>query len=259
MTINLLEGGNIFKDDEGVPVTQRINRADVDSTLAWLEKITGLPHKDFKLGSTGIRSTSGDMDIAVNQNDVDKNELYNKLAAWAKENHPQDNVRQWVAKSGISVHFKTPINGNPEQGYVQTDLMFGEPEWMKFTMKGAGDDTPFKGMHRAVMMASVAKAQGMQWSPTKGLVDRETKELISNNPAEIAEKLLGPGAKVADLDSVETIVAKIKTRPDYDALVADAKENFAKDGLELPETIKYESLADKQLARILELTGYHKI
>lgn len=255
----LKEGGNIFKDDEGTPVTQRINRADVDSTLAWLEKITGLPHKDFKLGSTGIRSTSGDMDIAVNQNEVDKNDLYNRLAAWAKENHPDDNVRQWVAKSGISVHFKTPINGDPEQGFVQTDLMFGDPEWMKFTMKGAGDDTPYKGMHRAILMASVAKGQGMQWSPTKGLVDRETKEVITSNPAEIAVKLLGQGAKVSDLDSVETIIAKIKTRPDYDALVADARDNFAKDGLELPENVQYESLADKQLARILELTGYHKL
>lgn len=255
----LNEGGNIFKDEQGNPVTQRIDRDNVDSTLAWLEKITGLPHKDFKLGSTGIRSTSGDMDIAVNQNEVDKNDLYNKLAAWAKQNHPEDNVRQWVAKSGISVHFKTPINGDPDQGYVQTDLMFGDPEWMKFTMKGAGDDTPFKGMHRAVMMASIAKAQGMQWSPTKGLVDRETKELISNDPAEIAEKLLGAGAKVSDLDSVESIVAKIKTRPDYDALVADARDNFEKDGLKLPENIAYESLADRQLARILELTGYHKL
>ena len=68
----LSEGGNIFKDEDGNPVTQRINQADVDPTLAWVEAITGIPHKDFKLESTGIRSTSGDMDIAVNQNEVDK-------------------------------------------------------------------------------------------------------------------------------------------------------------------------------------------
>lgn len=255
----LSEGGNIFKDEQGNPVTQRINRADVDSTLAWLEKITGLPHKDFKLGSTGLRSTSGDMDIAVNQKEVDKNDLYNKLAAWAKQNHPDDDVRQWVAKSGISVHFKAPINGDPSNGFVQTDLMFGDPEWMKFTMKGSGDDTPYKGMHRAILMASIAKGQGMQWSPTKGLVNRETKEVISSKPEEIAGLLLGKGATLKDLDSVETIIAKIKTRPDYDALVADAKEHFEKEGLKLPESVNYRSLADKHLARILELSGYHKL
>lgn len=249
----LIEGGNIFKDPEGNPVTQRIDKGNVDSTLAWLEKITGLPHKDFKLGSTGIRSSSGDMDIAVNQNEVDKNDLYNKLAAWVKQNHPQDDLRQWVAKSGISVHFKTPINGNESEGFVQTDLMFGDPDWMKFAMKGSGDDTPYKGMHRMIMLASVAKGQGMQWSPTKGLVDRETKEVITRDPAEIAVKLLGDGATVNDLDSVESINAKIKNRPDYEELVADAKANFEKDGLTLPETTQYESLGDRQLRRLKEL------
>ena len=34
----LKEGGNIFKDEQGTPVTQRINRDSVDPTLLWLEK-----------------------------------------------------------------------------------------------------------------------------------------------------------------------------------------------------------------------------
>ena len=38
----LKEGGNIFKDADGKPLTQRINRDSVDPTLLWLEKITGL-------------------------------------------------------------------------------------------------------------------------------------------------------------------------------------------------------------------------
>ena len=33
------EGGNIFKNDDGTLVTQRINKADVDPTLAWVEAI----------------------------------------------------------------------------------------------------------------------------------------------------------------------------------------------------------------------------
>ena len=58
----LNEGGNIFKDPETKePVTQRINQADVDPTLAWLEKITGLPHKDFKLGSREFWEISKDL------------------------------------------------------------------------------------------------------------------------------------------------------------------------------------------------------
>jgi len=232
----LLEGGNIFKDPETKePVTKRIARDDVDPTLAWVEKITGIPHRDFKLGSTGIRSTSGDLDVAVNQAEVDKEELYQKLVAWAQKNHPDDDVRQWVAKSGINVHFKTPINGDEAQGFVQTDLMFGDPEFMKFALKGMGDNTPFKGADRMILIASVAKAKGMKWSPTNGLVNRETNEPITKVPNEVAELILGKGSTANDMDSVERMIEKLKTQPNFDALTADFKDNLAKRGMEMPE------------------------
>ena len=232
----LKEGGNIFKDEQGTPVTQRIARHDVDPTLTWLEKITGLKHTDMKLGSTGIKDTSGDLDVAIDASKVDKQELFDKLNAWKMKNHPDDTTRQWVAKSGISVHFKTPINGNPNNGYVQTDLMFGNPEAMKFAFKGTGDGTVYKGAHRAIMIASMAKARGLKWSPGKGLLDRETNELVAGAPDEVAQALLGQGANRADLDSVETMVKKIKGSPDFDALTADAFANFEKQGLPLPES-----------------------
>jgi hypothetical protein len=37
------------------------------------------------------------------------------------------------------------------------------------------------------------------------------------------------------MDSVETIIAKIKTDPNYENLVKDARDNFEKNGLELPK------------------------
>jgi hypothetical protein len=37
--MNLLEGGNVFKDNNGRAQTQRINQTDVKSTLAWLEEL----------------------------------------------------------------------------------------------------------------------------------------------------------------------------------------------------------------------------
>ena len=232
----LKEGGNIFKDPDGKPVTQRISKNDIDPTLDWVEKITGIDHKDMKLGSTGIRSSSGDIDIAVNAKEVDKEGMYQKLVTWATKNYPDDNPRQWVAKSGTNVHFKTPINGNPKNGFVQLDLMFGDPVWMKFALKGSGDDSIYKGAHRMIMLASVAKAQGMQWSPTKGLVDRETKQVITTNPEEIAKRLIGPNANRQTLDSVETINAAIKGRKDYAQLVADFQKNIEAQGLPMPES-----------------------
>tara|TARA_X000000950_G_scaffold189257_2_gene228837 strand:- start:1174 stop:1926 length:753 start_codon:yes stop_codon:yes gene_type:complete len=231
----LNEGGNIFKDETGNPVTTRINQADVDPTLQFVEKITGLPLVDNKLGSTGIRSTSGDLDVAVDKDKVNKDQVVAKLKAWKDKNAPNDDDRAWFAKSGINVHFKTPIKGDAKNGYVQTDLMFGEPELMKFAMKGAGDDTPYKGRHRAILISSIAKAQGYKFTSAQGLVDRITNKSISKNPDEIAKTILGQGAVGKDLDSVETIIAKIKGDPNYKNLIADAIDKFKEEGLDLPE------------------------
>jgi len=233
--MKLYEGGNIWTGENG---TQRINRADVDPTLDWLEKLTGVPHRDMKLGTTGIKDTSGDLDIAVNPSD--KEAIYNKLMAWVSERNL--NPKEWIKKFGVNISFKTPIRGDEKNGYVQTDFMFGDPQWMKWSMKGVSGDSLFKGKHRHLMMASIAKAKGMMWSFQKGLVDRATREIITQDPNEIAKHLLGPGSSGEDLDSVETIFAKVRNQPNAKELTADARDAFSKDGLELPESVHYDKI-----------------
>ena len=157
----LNEGGNIFKDPEGNPATTRINKADVKPTLAWLEKITKLDHRNHMLGTTGVKDTSGDLDVAIDKEKVDKNELTSILQAWVVKNYPDEDPKEWIRKSGISVHFKTPINGDPKNGFVQTDLMFGDQKFMSFALGGMDAKSNFKGQHRMIMIASLAKAQGL--------------------------------------------------------------------------------------------------
>ena len=226
--MRLHEGGNIWTGEGG---TQRINRADVDATLAWLEKITGVPHRDFKLGTTGIKDTSGDLDIAVNPKDNE--EIHNKLMAWVNERNL--NPKEWIKKFGVNISFKTPIRGDEANGFVQTDLMFGDQKWMSWSMKGVGTNSPFKGKHRHLMMASIAKAKGMTWSFQKGLIDRNTREIISQDPDEIAKRLLGPTGRSSDLDTVEDMYKIVSRQPNADELLADAKAAFEKEGLELPK------------------------
>ena len=56
--MKLLEGGNVFKDNDGRALTQRINQTDVKPTLAWLEELLpGLDLQNNTLGSTGIKDT----------------------------------------------------------------------------------------------------------------------------------------------------------------------------------------------------------
>ena len=227
MAINLYEGGNIFKDEQGRPATTRIARDNVVPTVQWLESLTGLNLVDNMLGSTGRKETSGDLDLGVDATKISKEVLIQQLLSKGID-------RNDIRKTGDSVHLKTPILGDPSNGYVQTDFMFSDnPKFQSFSYAGTGQGE-FKGVHRNILLASIAKALGMKWSPKFGLVNRETNELISNDPQEIAKTLVN--GTVQDLTSVETIVNKIKDRADYNQLTADAREAFARDNLVLPES-----------------------
>jgi hypothetical protein len=228
MAINLYEGGNVFKNPDGSEATTRIARDNVVPTVQWLEQLTGLNLVDNMLGTTGRKETSGDLDLAVDATKISKEVLVQQLLS-------QGIAATDIKKSGDSVHLKTPILGKSVNGYVQTDFMFGNPNWQHFAMTGSPEGSPYKGVHRHLLLASVAKAQGMKWSYKNGLVDRATDKIISQDPAEIAQKLIG--GVPADLVSVETIVKKIKSRPDYQKLIADATDALARDNLTLPESV----------------------
>ena len=224
--------GNVFKDDAGSILTKRINKADVMPTIQWLETVTGLELTDHLLGTTGKAESSGDLDIAIDANEVNKNDFVTKLSMYIDKQG--GNPKEWIRKSGISVHFKTPIKGDEANGYVQADFMFGERDWMKWSMQGGKEGSPYKGAHRHILLASIAKAKGMKWSFQNGLVNRETNEVITKDPNDIAKKLLGQMTGPKDLASVESILDVILKLQNYDELVADARETLAKDGVELP-------------------------
>ena len=222
--MKLYEGGNVFKLTDGQPATTRISRENVVPTVQWLEQLTGLNLVDNMLGSTGRKETSGDLDLGIDETKITKDVLIQQLL---KRGVKAEDIK----KSGDSVHLKTPILGDKSNGYVQTDFMFGDPEFQKFALNTGESD--YKGVHRAILLASIAKAQGMKWSYKNGLVDRETNGIITKNPQEIAQNLINGDA--ADLSSVESIVKKIKILPNYEELVKDARDAFERDKLTLPE------------------------
>ena len=206
----LVEGGNAFKGADGNVLTTRIAKSDIEATIRWMEDVTGLPLLDNTLGSVGKKESSGDLDIAVDENVITKDELVSRLTAWASKQ--EGDVKDWIKKSGISVHFKAPIGGDPSNGFVQTDFMFGpDIEHMKFGLFAAGDASRFTGADRNLLMSSLAKSLpgDFKYSWQKGLIKRSTSELITKNPDKIATVILGPGHKRDDLDSVETIMSSI--------------------------------------------------
>jgi len=234
--MRLNEGGNVFKDEQGTPLTQRINQQDVAATVQWLERVTGLEFPQQRwLGSTGRKPTSGDLDLAVDTSEISKDELAQKLTAFVTKNG-QD-PRTWVKKAG-EVHFRTPIAGRSGTGFVQTDFMFfPNVDWGTFYY-GGGEDSEYKGMIRNVLMSSLAKHAGLKVG-ANGVFSRTSNQLIDGgmDPDRAAELLLGPGRKSQDLRNVETIYKNLAQDPQRDAKLADFREFLAREGLQEPTTV----------------------
>lgn len=231
----LKEGGNVFKDMKGQILTQRINQTDVAPTLAWLDMmLPGLDLQNNTLGSTGKKPTSGDLDLAVDAGQVSKEQLANRLTQWATSHGLKPD--EYVKKSGISVHFKTPIGGNPNSGYVQTDFMFlTNVPFSKFILSAPGDSN-YGGSDRNVLLNSIAKSMGYKLNQNSGIADRATNAIISDDPDKIAKLLLNKQSTRDDLHSVETIVAALERDPKRDAKLKDAREHFAKKGVPFMES-----------------------
>ena len=238
--MKLLEGGNVFKDADGKSLTGRINQSDVAQTVQWLEALTGIQFpRERWLGSTGRTPTSGDLDMAVDLSEVNKEQLYAKLLQWAKS-HGQDPAT-WVKKGG-EVHLRTPINGRPENGYVQTDFMFfPNLDWGQFFYGGA-EDSAYRGVNRNVLMSSIAKQAGLKVGPN-GMFSRTTNQLLpgGQDPDYVAQLLLGKSATRANLKNVESIYAALARDKDRDAKLADFREYLSGKGISDPDLIKENS------------------
>ena len=234
--MQLKEGGNVFKGPDGEALTQRINQTDVKPTLAWLEQmLPGLDVQGNTLGSTGIKPTSGDLDVAVDSSQLTKLQLTTRLQQWAQSHglKPEDYVKQ----TGAGVHFKTPIAGTPAKGYVQTDFMFLKNiPWSKFVLGPVPADSEYKGRERNILMNSMAKAMGYKLNQLAGIADRATNEIITDDPDQVAKLLLNKSATRDDLASVESILAALEQDPARDAKLADFREHMKREGLPFMES-----------------------
>ena len=243
-------GGNVFKHADKSPATQRINRIDVPTTVEWLERVTGLKLMDSMVGSTGQRETSGDIDLAIDANHITKEAVLGTLVNWCKQQRiPEDEILNrrsrgdkspfldgWIDQSGIEIHFKAPINGKDENGYVQVDFNFlKNMDWSTFMLAAMPSESKFKGVDRAVLFNSIGKTLGVKVVVLTGVHDRATNELVTSDPTKMAQMFIGQTANIGDLASVESIVAALHNDPHRSAKLHDFAEYLKKDGRSLPE------------------------
>ena len=246
----LLEGGNIFQGTE--PFDHKLIPDMMKQVNSVMAK-TGVKALPIGSGATPTPGKiSGDLDMIADAGQI--RDFFgvkdNKNAKIELEKLFQQAGFE-TKKSGQIVHVKTNVGGTGQQ--VDIMVVDGGETAQKFHVHDIPKGSPYKGVHKQMMIAALAKENGMKWSPYKGLVDRETNELVSNNLDDIAKQLLGNNATAKDLGSVESMLkANPAVKDIIDGFEADEdpKSSWKKSKVQPTE-----SLADKHLNRIVDLVG----
>lgn len=212
LTGKLMEGGNIFKapgwtKEKPAMLTSRISRENIPATVKHLEKLTGINLANNLLGSTGVSPSSGDMDIAIDANTISKDEFVQRLLSAGVS--PED-----IKKTGESVHYKSPIVGQKEY-YVQVDFMFVPDVSFAIWSLKTSPGTQYKGVYKQKLLADLTRTVNpdWKWNHFRGVLSRaDNSSVFGFNPDKIAKGLLGSSASAKDLESVESIFAKLRSQ-----------------------------------------------
>lgn len=234
--IHLYEGGNVFGDGD-IPkqyVAGVVNNIQLDLPSG----IKAIPD----IGSAGYKVASGDMDMFID---------YDQLAAkFGVNDEPSAKkaLADFMAAKGYpvkiigrNVHVGAPYQTPEGKHVVQVDLMVIRnaakvAPWHQHGPRGMYDDPSFKGGQLFMLYNSIGKFLGLKVDGFAGTVmRRDNNEVVADTRKKAAKILLGPTAKESDLDSVKSVMAKLRTDPDKEGKLAQARQDVAKGLMTLPE------------------------
>ncbi len=210
----LIEGGNVVRN--AVP----IEKVNFQSVMNNLQKVLPKGLNLYPIGSAGHKEISSDIDALIDAAELMQafpaKEL--KLSRKALEDYFKSKGL-FAARTGVSVHVGVPIGDTDK--VVQVDLMavenaqaaqplhthdYSDPNMKGGTLHGMWADL--------ANMSNTPEHPSLMMSPYKGLVDRTTKELVTNNKDEIAKIIIGPTASAADMGNPQRVLAALKAYPD---------------------------------------------
>ena len=219
--MKLLEGGNV------IPNAVEMKKSEFPLVMANLKKYLPAGINLYPIGSAGHKKVSSDIDALIDAKELmiafPSKEL--KISRKALEDHFKEQGL-FAARTGVSVHVGVPI-GDTSQ-LVQVDLMavenaeaaqplhthvYTDPQMKGGTLHGMWAD-----------LANLSKIEGhdsIMMSPYKGLVDRTTKELITNNKDAIAKIIIGPTATAQDMGNPQGVLAALKPYPEKYRAIKD--------------------------------------
>ena len=206
----LLEGGNIWPESEHFD--QAIASQLANETNRYLKGIQTGVHLIGSAATPTPGKMSGDLDVMVDLNQLMQQfgTKDGKTTRVELEKYLQAKGLQ-TKKTGVTVHILLPYKNS----FYQVDIKaVGNAEKVhKFHHHSIPAGSPYKGVHKQMMMNALASSQGLLWSPDEGLYARDElgkkAHFISDDLDVIAHHLLGKHAKGSDLGSVESIMAAI--------------------------------------------------
>jgi len=218
-------GGNVFQG------TSDFDHKDIDEIIKTVNtSLEGTGIEVIPVGSAATPTPgkrSGDLDVIVDQQAV--MDYFDVRDAKSARKMLNDYIAQKgfdTAQSGTNVHVRAPVGNTSAQ--VDIMVVANAPTVAKFHTHNIPQDSPYKGIHKQLAIAKLAKMKNMLWSAWQGLFARNEAgkkgEFISDNLDDIAKALLGNGANAQDLGSLETILAKLPQQ-EADALLADLEND----------------------------------
>lgn len=210
----LTEGGNV------VPGAVSLKRENFATAMKNLQDILPRGLNLYPIGSAGKKEISSDIDALVDAEELMRAFPAKDLKSSRKE--LEDYFKEkglFSARTGVSVHVGVPSGAGDE--VVQVDLMAVENAKAAQPLHTHDySDPTMKGGTLHAMWADLAKLSkvpghgSLMMSPYKGLVDRETKELITNDKDEIAKIIIGPSASAEDMGNPTKMLVALKPYPE---------------------------------------------
>lgn len=213
----LLEGGNIWPECEKGFDPGKVGKPLTKTTQKYLEptgakvEVVGSCWKP-RFDKDGNVVPSNDLDAMI---DLDTLMQYfgTKDSSTTRRALSEFLQKQGLTTklAGVTVHTRVPMGDK----YYQVDIKVVKDaaRVADYHRHDIPQGSPYKGVHKQVLMAALASTQNMLWSSDEGLYARDSAgkkaQLLATDLNEIAQYLLGKGATAKDLNSAESILAKI--------------------------------------------------
>lgn len=184
-----------------------------------------IPLKLYPIGSAGKKEISSDIDILLDASDL-MSWTHTKNITDAKKALQRifDQYKYPNLKSGVSVNVGIPY----DDGQVQVDIMIVDNAEIAVPLH-THDYSQDSNMHGGTLHALWADLANLSsnafvsymMSPYKGLVNRNTKEVLSSNKDRIAKIIIGPNATENDMRSLTSMFQALKQYPEKLVQVKD--------------------------------------